>query len=228
VLELVLQIIQEINKMKKQFTRDQLVDIIKSLDKRAETLTDAQLDIVMNDAYGELTAICNSAFSDEAVVSMSAYYDADEKTFTIDIEDDVIDIYDLYVTIEGQPISVYQGGVIPIRDEHIIYRDSRESGRAHINLNASSMVLSNAIIKYYYVPQATDDTVYLDGITMSAYRSALNVALSKILHDTKRAGEYLVDLERLAQRIPSTEPEDVGNQCRSVFASQDRLVDNWY
>jgi len=214
--------------MKKQFTRDQLVDIIKSLDKRAETFTDAQLDMTMNDAYGELTAICNSAFSDEAIAPMGDYYDSGEDIFTIDIQDDVIDIYDLYATVEGQPASMYQGGVMPIRDEHIIYRDSREAGRAHVNLGASSVKLSNAVIKYYYVPQATDAAVYLDGITMSAYRSALNVALSKILHDTKRAGEYLVDLERLAQRIPSTEPEDVGNQCRSVFASQDRLVDNWH
>ena len=86
-------------------------------------------------------------------------------------------------------------------------------------MNASTYgQLKNAVCKYYYTPQATTEDVFIDSITMSALKSAFNVAISKQLHDTKRAKEYLGDLHRLASKIPSTEPEDVQEQCNSIFA----------
>jgi len=214
--------------MKREYTRAQIINTVKSLDKRVLNFTEDQFNTVIDNGYAELVAECDSAFSNEEIVSMADYYDASnpdsanaisEMSATFDVVEDVYDVYDLYLTIEGQPKDIYQGGVREFRDDKVVYRDNRYTGRVHVQLDASAYTFANCVIKYYYLPAATDDSLFLDSITMSALRSAFNVALNKYLHDEKRAALYLDDLSRLAAKIPSTEPEDALEQSRSIFAT---------
>jgi len=195
--------------MKKAYSPETILTAVKGLDVRAQKLSETQLNVVIDDAYTEFCTVLQP-FSDEEVVSLIPYYEAGEQILTLDITEDVSEIYDLYVTKENQDKEIYLHGIEKIRNEAVIYKDNRYNGRVHIDLTTlvTSTKVDNAILKYYYVPTHTTDTVYMDAQTWLAFKSALGVSLYDSLHDVERNGQKRAELTRRAQAIMPSMPED--------------------
>ena len=113
--------------MKTKYTREEISAFVKSLDVRAKTLDDTKIDNAINRGYAELTTTSKRLFSNEDVVDLGEYYDGNEMRVTLDVEDDVTEIYDVYTTIEGdrskdicqeviQGIGIYRNNNVSFRD----------------------------------------------------------------------------------------------------------------
>jgi hypothetical protein len=195
--------------MLKPFTRAEILKMIGTLDVRTKTFKDEDFDYVMDMGYAELATI-TYAFYDEEVVNLKEYYELQETKITLDITEDVSFIYDTYVTIENQNINDYLHGIRKIRDENIIYKDSRAVGRIHIDLDnhKEPQLLENAVIKYAYTPTHTTETVYLDQPTMLALRDAFGCALFNRLNEVERESQKRASLQRTAMAIIPRYPND--------------------
>ena len=196
--------------MKKAYTPDMIVAAVKNLDKRTLTLSDTAINSIIDDGYAELCTIVQ-AFSNEEIVSLDPFYETGEQLVTLDVEEDVSEIYDLYLTIEGKDKDIYNYGIEKIRDPKIIYRDNRYNGRVHIDFELMSEPVNNAIIKYYYVPVHTSSNVYMDAQTWLAFKSAIGAALYDTLHDVERNGQKRAEMTRRARAIVPDTPEDAND-----------------
>jgi len=189
--------------MKKVVTRDELIVMINRLDKRTNGFTSEQYDDIINSAYGELSLLAQP-FSDEVVVELDQYYDLDELSFTVDIDADVIYIYDLYLTDESnEPLT-------KIYNSDIVYQDGREVGRVHVKLDlyGSTAVLDNLVVKYSYTPVATSENVYFDQPTLNVMRDALSVAVYISVNDTNREADSRIRLSGNAEKLLPQYPQD--------------------
>ena len=177
--------------MKALYTHDRLISDIKDMDKRAESLTDAQIDMVINDGYSEIAQYCHP-FTNEEVVSMKEYYDISEEKLSLDLGDDVAYIYDLYGTNEStEPLS-------KIYDSNAIYQDGRYVGRVHVNLDYyPNYGIDNIVIKFAYNPEATADDIMVDKSTYSLMVAAFRVALDIRFKDDERE---ILNRKRLEQK----------------------------
>jgi hypothetical protein len=193
--------------MKNQYAPEDIIDTVKSLDTRATRLEPEQITNIINDGYTELCTIVQ-AFSNEEVVDLHPFYDNDERQVTLDIEEDVSEIYDLYLTIENQDKFSFDQGIKKIRDQKVIYRDNRYNGRVHLDFDLLKERADNAVLKYYYVPRSDTIQVYMDAQTWLAFKSALGVALYDTLHDVERNGQKRAEMLRRARAILPSMPED--------------------
>ncbi len=174
--------------MLKKYTRADINAAIKLLDKRCITLTDEQLDAIINEGYAELTQFAQP-FANEEVVSMAPYYDLGEAKITLDIEEDCLYVYDLYATIEtNTPLT-------KVRNSDGIVQDSRYVGRVHVDLDLIPTV-DNVVIKYTYVPDATADDIFVDKPTYNCMMQAFRVAIDVNFKDEKREVSNRVNLEQ--------------------------------
>lgn len=193
--------------MKKEYTPETLINAVQNLDVRTKKLTDVQINNVIDDAYTELCTVIQ-VFSDEEVIPLAPFYETGEQRITLDIEEDVNDIYDLYLTIEGKDKDIYEYGIEKIRDEKIIYKDERYNGRVHVDLDTMVQSADNIVLKYYYTPTSTTESVYMDAQTWLAFKSALGVAVYDTLHDVERNGQKRAEMGRRAKAIMPSLPED--------------------
>ena len=193
--------------MKNQYAPEDIIDTVKSLDTRATRLEPEQITSIINDGYTELCTVIQ-AFSNEEVVDLRPFYDNDEKQVTLDIEEDVSEIYDLYLTVENQDKFSFDQGIKKIRDKRVIYRDNRYNGRVHLDFDLLKEKVDNAVLKYYYVPRSDAVQVYMDAQTWLAFKSALGVALYDTLHDVERNGQKRAEMLRRAKAILPSMPED--------------------
>ena len=79
--------------MKKAYSPEVVLEAVKSLDTRTQVLPPEKLNAIIDDAYTELCTVIQ-AFSNEEVVQLQSYYDLGEEKVTLDIEEDVSEIYD--------------------------------------------------------------------------------------------------------------------------------------
>ena len=196
--------------MKKAYTPEIVIDAVKNLDVRTQKLSLSILNTIIDDGYAELCTVVQ-AFSDEEIIDLVPFYEAGEQQITLDIEEDVSEIYDLYLTREGRDKDIYEYGIEKIRDSLRIYKDNRYNGRIHIDFDTETQPVDHAIIKYYYVPTHTTDTVYMDAQTWLAFKSALGVALYDTLHDVERNGQKRSEMKRRALAIIPSLPEDAND-----------------
>ena len=190
--------------MQAKYTKEQIVADIKAMDKRAATLTDAEIDMVMNEGYAELMQYAQP-FADEAVVPMSTYYDAGEKLFTIDIEDDVVYIYDVYGTIETvKPL-------VKVYDADGIYQDGRMTGRVHVDLDMVP-TLDNVVIKYTFTPSVTMEDIFMDKPTYNCTIAAFRVALDVRFKDFEREAANRQRLQEKCLTLLPNYPFDMGSR----------------
>jgi len=149
--------------MKTEYTRDDINTFVRGLDTRAKVLSDVQLNNVVNRGYAELMTVSTRLFSNEDVVNLDEYYASNEMTLSFDVEDDAVDVYDLYLTVEGEDAdkSICQEvvqGIGIYRNDNVVYRDNSYIGRVHLSLDAevlSDATFDNCLVKYYYTPKAT-------------------------------------------------------------------------
>jgi len=190
--------------MKRKYTKEAIVADIKVMDKRALTMSDEQIDMIINDGYSYI-GMFTQLFSNEDVLEMAEYYDLGEHKLTIDIEDDTQFIYDLYGTVET---------VEPLRKVYnadAIYQDGRYTGRIHINLDLCE-TLDNVVIKYFYTPQATDLDIYVDAMAYSVMKQSFRVAIDSYLKDDKREAKSMSKLEGMCLNIVPDIPFDLSSR----------------
>jgi len=208
--------------MKREYTKQDIVNVVKRSDKRTETLTDDQIDDVINFAYAELSTVAR-LFTDEAIIPVVDYYNAGEMLFTIDVEDDVVYIYDLYLTNENQDFELYEHGIEKITDINAIYRDNRETGRVHINLaqarseTNAEVIVDNIIVKYFFTPHSTTESIFMDQPTFLALKNALSTALYDYMNDVERSMQKLSAMKRTGLAAIPNDPEDLLEGKPSMF-----------
>jgi len=207
--------------MKNIYTRDEIITFIKGLDVRARKFTDTEINNVINRGYAELSTVTKQAFSSEEVVDLSPFYDGSELKHTFDIEDDVTDIYDLYVTQEGDDKSMSQEVVQDVgiyRDTDLAFRDNRYVGRLHIHLDASDTQFDNLVAKYFYTPRATDESVYMDSQAYLAWTDAMGAATDYFLKDVDEETRKRTSMNRTSKSMVQQDPEDSVDSVRAVFS----------
>ena len=206
---------------KTKYTKDQIVSFVKELDVRAKTLSDTKIDDVINRAYAELMTVSKKLFSNEEVVYLGDYYDVGETKFTLDIQEDTNEIYDLYTTIEGDNTDkaicqeVIQGVGI-YRNNDVSYRDNRYVGRFHVDLKAVDFIFNNVVCKYYYTPEATSDDVFMDRQLFMAFQDAIWTSLNYFLKDVESEMQKKASMNRTAKSV-TQDPEDVPEEGRAMF-----------
>lgn len=205
-----------------KYTKDEIVSFIRNLDVRAQDLSDVKIDNVIDRGYAELSTVSKRLFSNEEVVDLGPYYEASESNLTLDLEDDVTDIYDLYVTVEGDETNkdicqeVIQGVGI-YRNSDLAYRDNRHLGRLHLDLSAKDEVFDNVVAKYYYTPKATNVDVYMDSQTYLAFQDAIWASLNYFLKDIQSEAQKRASMDRTVKSAVQ-EPEDIPDSPRAIFA----------
>jgi len=206
---------------KKAYTRDTIVAFVKGLDTRARTFNSSQIDNVINRGYAELMTQSKRIFSNQDIVPLDDYYEINELKVTLDVDVDVTEIYDLYVTVEGENLSkstadevIQDIGIV--RNNDIIYRDNRYVGRFHLDLGALDNKFNNAVVKYYYTPTASDQTVYMDAQTYLAFTDAMWAATNYFLKDVEGEAQKRASMERTSKSITQG-PEDIPSSGRSIF-----------
>lgn len=208
---------------KKSYTRETIVSFVKGLDTRARTFTDDQINNVINRGYAELMTQSKRIFSDQDIIPLDDYYDIGEMKVTLDVDVDVTEIYDLYVTIEGddrlkdRANEVIQGIGI-VRHNDLAYRDNRYTGRFHLDLDSTDEVFDNAIVKYYYTPSASDEIVYMDAQTYLAFTDAMWAATNYFLKDIEGEAQKRASMIRTSESITQG-PEDIPTSDRAMFGN---------
>ena len=187
--------------MKKTYDKATIVADIKAMDMRAQKLSDAEVDMIMDEGYSELCGLVQP-FTDEEVVEMGPYYTADELKLTLDVEEDVLYIYDLYATDES---------VTPLHkiyNKDGVYQDSRYTGRVHVDLNLLGTV-DNVVVKYAYTPEASDANIYVDKPTYNCMLAAFRVALDVRFKDDKREATGRARLHSKCLNLLPNYPQDM-------------------
>ena len=211
--------------MKTKYTRDEINTFIRGLDVRAKTLSDTQLDNVVNRGYAELMTVSSRLFSNEEVISLDEYYESGETKLSFDVEDDATEVYDVYTTIEGDETDktycdeVVQGIGI-YRNNDVAYRDNRYVGRVHLDLDtpsySGSTQFDNCIVKYYYTPRSTDEDVMMSSQVWATFTDAMWASLNYFLKDVESESQKRASMERTSAAVMEV-PEDIPDRGRAVF-----------
>jgi len=206
---------------KTKYTKEQITTFLKDLDIRAKEFSKEKLDSIINRGYAELTTVSKTMFSGEEVVPLDEYYTVNETKLSLDIEDDVTEVYDLYVTIEKDNTdkSICQDviqGVGIYRNNDLAYRDNRYVGRFHLDLSAKDVVFDNVVVKYYYTPKATDEDVYMDSQVYLAFQDAIWAALNYFVKDVEGEAQKRASMSRTSKST-TQEPEDTEFASRAIF-----------
>ena len=206
--------------MKNTYSNDDITEFIKNLDVRAREFDAAKIAQVKNRGYAEMMTLSKHLFSGEEVVDLGPYYDLGETELTFDVEDNVNEVYDLYLTIEGDQVLPHGvttiQGVNQYRNNNTFYKDNRSVGRVHLDLTNEDQVFDTAIVKYFYTPNATTEDLYMDAQTYLSFQDAMWVAVNYFLKDIEGESQKRASLQRTITSV-SKEPEDETTFHRSVF-----------
>ncbi len=202
--------------MKRPFSREDITNYVMNIDKRALKLDSDQIDAVIDAGYAEMGSVYH-LFSNEEIIDLVPIYESTENKFTVDIEEDVVEVYECYLTVEDQSFELYDHGIKEITNVNAIYLDNRYNGRVHIDLSRAGEVCDNVVIKYFYTPKATDETVYMDQPTYLAAQNAFAAALLDRLHDVERSMQKLAAMKRTVNAAIPKDPEDLIAPRASVF-----------
>jgi len=192
--------------MLRKITRPEIEQLIKSLDTRAKTFSEEDFNFVIDMGYAELGTF-NHLFYNEEVIDLRPQYEAGELRFSLDIEEDVSFIYDLYLS-KNDPEFDTLDGQDKERSKKAIYKDSRYPGRVHVNLNEADDTYEVAVLKYSFTPQSTTEEIYIDQPTYLAMRDAFGCALYNKLNDVERESQKRASLARTANSVIPKYPED--------------------
>lgn len=206
---------------KTAYTRESIVAFVKGLDVRSQEFDDPKIDDVINRGYAELGTVSKRLFSNEEVLSLDEYYETGELKFTVDIEEDVTEVYDIYTTLEDdnsnrsicqeiiQDVGIY-------RNSDLAYRDNRYLGRCHVDLEARDETFDSLILKYYYTPKATTETIYMDSQVHMAFQDAMWAALNYFMKDVESESQKRASMTRTSKST-TQEPEDIPDSPRAIF-----------
>ena len=192
--------------MIREITKQEIIEIIKTLDTRTKTLTVEDFDYVLNMGYAELGTF-EHVFYNEEVVDLRPQYDAGELKFAFDIVEDVVFIYDLYLAKYKTDAGLHD--MDKDRSKRVVYKDPRYVGRVHVDLTDERENWENVVVKYSFTPQATTEKVYIDQPTLLAMRDAFGCALYNRLGDVQKETQKRASLNRTAKAIVNKIPTDL-------------------
>ena len=208
---------------KTKYTKEDIVAFVKDLDSRAKTLSPTKIDAIINRGYAELTTVSKTLFSNEEVLALTPYYEGKELKFSVDIDEDVTEVYDTYLTLEDGNTSknrysheVIQGiGIFRNRD--VAFRDNRYVGRVHVDLGVlKDVTFDNLVVKYYYTPKITSGDVYMSSQLYLAFQDAIWAALNYFMKDVEGEAQRRTSMYRTGKSTIH-EPEDIVDSTRAVF-----------
>jgi len=212
--------------MKRRLTKEELSNYIKRLDTRATKLTPEQIDDVILSSFGELSTF-GFPFSSENIVDLTQYITAGEDVLAVDIDKDVIDIFDYYLTIDtideqyeefhGTKIYRETDDVAKNSDKSVLYRDGFDPGRVHVRLDKAPVGTKTLVMKFYYNPDENFTDLFVDAQSNLAIQYAVGVSLYDVLHDVERSSQKRAGLERVTKAIANNYPESYEQTKESMF-----------
>ena len=197
--------------MKRKVTKEDLVLALNDLDHRTESWDEKKIDRCINNGFAELCTVQNF-FATDVSVELDDYYDSGETKFIVNLDDDSLSIYDLYL-VEVTTDKGELHGEIKHRSENLIWRDTKDVDIAHVNLNGLNCnnVYSTAVVKYFYVPTSDFKDMYISNNVYLALNNALAATMYDMMNDVERSGQKRAAMERTGQSIPEYLPEDYLN-----------------
>ena len=196
--------------MKREILKTELIDYIKSLDTRAESFTNKEIDDILINSFGEFSTVSKS-ITNRFIVNLDPYYESGEIKFTIQLKEDVIYIYDLYLVKETDDLLLSKNGEYQYRDDNMIWRDPQKRDTFHVNLIDQKFGLRYdlAYCEYVYIPTNTDfDSIYMHNDAFIAFRDALAATVYDYLRDDEFASKKRSEMVRKASSIADIYPED--------------------
>jgi hypothetical protein len=196
--------------MKRLITKEEIIKHLKSVDRRATNFTDEEIDTIIVDSFAEFSTV-SKTISNRYIVDLSSYYSSGETKITVQIPEDVIYIYDLYLARNVENCIVSNHDELHIRNDHLIWRDTQKSDTFHINLNdfVYGDIYSLAYAEYYYIPTSADfNEIYLGNDSYIAFKDAISAVVFDYLHDTESATLKRNNMKVKASTIANIYPED--------------------
>jgi hypothetical protein len=203
--------------MKRIITKDDLINYMKVLDTRVRKLDADVIDQIIIDSFAEFSTVSNS-ISNRYIVDLKPYYDAGETKFNIQIPEDVVFIYDLYLAKSTDDLLLSEHGEYHVRDESVIWADAQKRDVFHVNLEDQKYGQSYdlAYAEYIYIPHDANFTeIYMHTDAYNAYRDALSASAYDYLHDDEKALMKRSEMKRKAMSIANAYPEDYAEPKRA-------------
>lgn len=197
--------------MKRKITKKDLVLVLNDLDHRTEDWDERKIDRCINNAFAELATI-QSFFSSDVSVELDDYYESGETKFIMNLDNDSVSIYDLYL-VEQTTDRDDRHGEIKHRDKALIWRDSKNLDVVNVNICGldTNATYSTAVAKYFYTPTADFKDIYVSNNVYLALDSALGSTMYDMMNDVERASQKRAAMQRTASAIPEHLPDDYLN-----------------
>ena len=201
--------------MKRKITREEIETFLKELDTRMKTWDKPKLDRAIGNGFAELNTVAQP-FVMETTVDLKEYYDNNEYKFVINLTENSIDIYDMYLATFGIDEFFADHSEEKERDINRIYRDPKNTNLVNVNLSTEDGgVFDNAVVKYFYIPKAEFDDLYINHDVYLTLENAMAAAAYDMLHDTDSAGKKRAAMARTGTSIVDVYPTDFGQPGRS-------------
>jgi len=194
--------------MKRQIRKEEVILKIKLLDTRLKNISAETMDTIIDNGFAEILALIQP-FTNEIIEPLDSHYELGENRFQINIDDDVSDIYDLYLTKEDADKAMFPNGVIKFRDKSLIWRDDQRNDIVHIDLTYNKLMTKydNAVVKYFYEPNSQFTELSVESALYVALDTAFSIAAYDMLNDVERAefkrGQLANRVKNIANKYPN-------------------------
>jgi uncharacterized protein YkvS len=196
--------------MKREITKQNLIDFMDTLDTRFSKLEDNKVDLIIVDAFAEFSTV-SKTISNRYIVDLNYYYENGEVKISLQIPEDVIYIYDLYLSKETEDLVLSEHGEYNFRDNSLIWRDPQKRDMFHINLvdQKFGQRYNLAYAEYVYIPTSANfENIYMHNDAYIAFKDALATTLYEYLHDDEKAALKRASMTQKAASIDNIYPED--------------------
>lgn len=194
--------------MKRNISKAELTTFITELDTRMKTWDEPKIDRAINNGFAELNTI-SQPFMSESNTSLIDYYELLEYRFTIEPEDDIVSIYDMYLMRQDQDELFNLHGEEKDRDPNRIFKDPNNNNIINVDLNTEDgSVYDFAVVKYFYVPTADFDNLFVSQEVYIAIEASIAAAAYDMVHDIEAASQKRSAMKRLGMSILDVYPSD--------------------
>ncbi|RLC29497.1 MAG: hypothetical protein DRH37_07420 [Deltaproteobacteria bacterium] len=195
--------------MKRRITKEEVIVMIKELDTRCKKWDVTKFDRVINNGFAELCTVIQP-FVSQVNVNLQEYYDLGESRFDINLTGDTLSVYDLYLSKAADSFNVWKHDEEKCRDEDVIWKDPVNSDVVHVDMTKDifSRTFEDAVVKYFYVPTADFDELYMSSDVYLALESAIAAVSYDMLHDVEKASQQRSAFTRKGGAILEIYPGD--------------------
>ncbi len=196
--------------MKRKITKEDIVAMITELDTRCAKWDSGKMDRAINNGFGELCTV-TSPFVNQVNEQLKDYYDLGETRFDINLSSDATNIYDMYLMRPSDTTEIWDHDEAKLRDENVIWNDNVNLGIVHVDLTKAAnygVSFETAVVKYFYIPTADFDELYISQEIYLALESAIGSSVYDVLHDVEKSGQKRTQFQRQAAAILEPYPVD--------------------